>query len=342
MITRILDMATPRQGDQPPQFAASLATAEALLGTVPVVLPTLPEVLAEYYDLTRTRHLQKSRAQRHKWHLPRDRAVRNFVDVTSPVDAAGAPILKPVSEITRADALEFRRWWSARVEAGMKVESANKDFGHLNEIFGTWAELKDVALPNPFAKLRLDGKDVRNVPAFSPAWVTGRLLDPASLAGMNAEARDVFLIMLNTGLRPSEITDAPLADFETAAGVPFLRVAPNGRELKVAHTRRDVPLLGVSLDAARRIVARGGIARYAHKAGSWSAAVNKYLTQNGLRETPAHTAYSLRHYVENALLAAKVDDRVRADILGHKYHRPSYGDGGALEGRRAALALIAL
>lgn len=42
------------------------------------------------------------------------------------------------------------------------------------------------------------------------------------------------------------------------------------------------------------------------------------------------------------LLAAKVDDRVRADILGHKYDRSSYGDGGHLVGRREALALIAL
>lgn len=314
---------------------ASRDVSEAVLGAVPEVLPDINEVLGEYYDLTRTRHLKKSEAQRHKWKLPRERAVRNFVEVTGKGSV-------PVSEITRADALAFRRWWSERIERGMKVESANKDFGHLAEIFGTWAELTDTDLANPFTRLRLDGKDEREKPAFSREWVEARLLAPGALDGLNDEARDVFLITLNTGLRPSEITDAPLEDFEVTANVPFLRVAAHGRELKVAHTRRDIPLLGVALEAARRIVARGGINRYRHKAGAWSACVNKYLAGNDLKESPRHTAYSVRHYVENALLAARVDDRVRADILGHKYHRPSYGDGGALAGRAEALRLIAL
>jgi integrase len=70
--------------------------------------------------------------------------------------------------------------------------------------------------------------------------------------------------------------------------------------------------------------------------------VNKFLANNGLKETPDHTAYSLRHYVEDMLLSVGVDDRVRADILGHKYQRPVYGFGGGLPMRRDALAKIAL
>lgn len=336
LVARVLSLAGPGG-------LASPAATGAVLGSVPEVMPTLTEVLDEYCKLTKTRHVQKSEAQKHRWKLPRDRAIRNFLSVCATKrDADGNPAAMPVNEITRADALKFRDWWSGRVEGGMKIESANKDFGHLAEIFGTWADLTQTPLANPFAKLRLEGRDERDTPAFSRKWVKSRLLADGALAGLNDEARDVFLMMVNTGLRPSEITDAPLSDFDLTGPVPFLRVAPNGRELKVAHTRRDIPLLGVSLDAARRIVKRGGIGRYRHKAGSWSAAVNKYLTANGLKESPKHVAYSLRHYVENALLAAKVDDRVRADILGHKYERPNYGDGGGLAGRRDALKLIAL
>lgn len=149
-------------------------------------------------------------------------------------------------------------------------------------------------------------------------------------------------MMINTGLRPSEILSCPVDDFCLNADIPFLRVAANGRELKQRHTAREVPLLGVSLAAAQRIVARGGVTRYLHKANTWSSLVNKYLDNNGLKESPQHTAYSLRHYVEDALLEAGIDDRVRADILGHKYARPVYGSGGGLEMRRAALAKIAL
>lgn len=39
---------------------------------------------------------------------------------------------------------------------------------------------------------------------------------------------------------------------------------------------------------------------------------------------------------------AQIDDRIRAELMGHKYHRPDYGRGGSLETRRAALEKIAL
>lgn len=336
LVNRVLSLADGRSLTEP------AAVTKAILGAAPETLPTLSEILDDYYSLTRTRHLQKSDAQKHRWKLPRERAVRNFLKVTGRKNGQGEPVGVPVDEITRADALKFRKWWSARVEGGMKIESANKDFGHLSEIYGTWAELTETEISNPFAKLRLEGRDERSVPPFTRDWIANKILAPGAFSRLNDEARDVFLMMINTGLRPSEITDAPPEDFETSNNIPFFRVAAHGRELKVAHTSREIPLLGVSLEAARRIGHRGGIYRYRHKAGAWSAAVNKYLSNNHLKESPLHVAYSLRHYVENALLAAEVDDRVRADILGHKYNRPRYGDGGALEGRRLALEKIAL
>lgn len=127
------------------------------------------------------------------------------------------------------------------------------------------------------------------------------------------------LVLINSGQRPSEVLSCPFEDFCLDAPIPFIRVAPNGRELKQRHTAREIQLLGVSLAAAMRIAKRGGIHRYPHKATSWLNLVNKYLMVNNLRETPAHSVYSLRHYVEDALLAVGLDDRARADILGHKH-----------------------
>ncbi|MEL6915802.1 MAG: tyrosine-type recombinase/integrase [Pseudomonadota bacterium] len=248
----------------------------------------------------------------------------------------------PVDMITRGDAIQFRNWWSERVQAGLKIETANKDLMHLSQIVGTWIKFTEAGIDNPFAGLRLEGKDGGTTPPFSRWWIVEKLLGEGELDRLNEEARDVFLLMVNTGLRPSEITDAPLSDFVLNHSIPHLRVAANGRQLKVQHAARDIPLLGVSLEAAQRIAARGGVKRYAHKAGSWSALVNKYLANNALKETDKHVAYSLRHYVEDALLSAGVDDRIRADILGHKYKRPNYGIGGGLEGRRGALERIAL
>lgn len=334
VLERVKDVQKPRIEGKPIENPAVI---KAVLGAVPNVLPNLSGVLNEYFDLTKTRHLRKSEAQKHRWILSKRRAVENFLAATFPKNSP------PIDQITRADALRFRTWWSNRIEVdGLAAQTANKEFGHLAEIWGTWAELTGNDLPNPFSKLALDGEKRDQRPSFSRDWVKDRLLDPEAFTTLNPEARDILLIMINTGLRPSEISDAPLEDFCIQENIPHLKIAPNGRELKVAHTRRDIPLLGVSLEAARRIVARGGIQKYARKASGWSALVNKYLSNNGLKETPKHTAYSLRHYVEDALLAAGVDDRVRADILGHKYHRPIYGDGGGLLGRRNALEKIAL
>ncbi len=98
MLNRVLALAEGSR-QQPPQLTASLATAEALLGTVPETLPSIPEILAENYELTKTRHLKKSEAQRHNWKLPRERAVNNLVEVTSPKDGQGKPSAVPVDHI---------------------------------------------------------------------------------------------------------------------------------------------------------------------------------------------------------------------------------------------------
>ena len=60
------------------------------------------------------------------------------------------------------------------------------------------------------------------------------------------------------------------------------------------------------------------------------------------RETPKHTAYSLRHSFEDRMAEAAIDDRIRAELMGHKYARPDYGRGGSLETRQKAIERIAL
>ena len=310
------------------------------LGGVDVALPPLRIVFQEFVELTKTKRIRKSDRQRRLWFLPRERAVGNFETALPRCAQAG------IDKITREDALAFRAWWARRVEnAETRAETANKDFGHLSQIITEWAEVKGHHdFENPFARLRFDLSvdAVATRPPFSRDWVTNKLLAPGAFEGLNEEARDAFFVLINTGLRPSEVLSCPRDDFHIDSSIPFIRVAPHGRELKQRHTARDIPLLGVSLEAAKRIVSRGGITRYFDKANGWSSIVNKYLENNGLKETSSHTVYSLRHYVEDALLQEGVDDRVRADILGHKYKRPNYGSGGGLKMRWEALAKIAV
>ncbi|WP_167620075.1 tyrosine-type recombinase/integrase [Paracoccus ravus] len=316
---------------------ASLVEAGAILGAVEAPAVTLSGALAEMIQFAAVERLSgKSEAQVSRWRTTRDRAVANFVKVCGDL---------PMKEISRANAQAYREAWAARIKAGeVGPNSANKDIGTISDLFRTWAEYHALELPNPFAKLRFKGvkTKTKGVP-FSVQFIRDKLLRPGALARMNDEARDVLLIMVNTGARPSEIVGLTAEGFALGANVPHIDISKQaGRVLKTQTSPRQIPLLGVSLEAARRIVARGGIARYRDRADTWSAVVNKFLSENGLRETPEHSAYSLRHSFEDRLTEAGVDDRIRAELMGHKYERPDYGRGGSLELRRKALALIAL
>ncbi len=73
-----------------------------------------------------------------------------------------------------------------------------------------------------------------------------------------------------------------------------------------------------------------GFPRYRENSAGLSGTVNKFLTENDLRETDDHSFYSLRHNFEDRLLRAGVDERVRRDFLGHALGRERYGEGGGL------------
>nr|WP_125459070.1 tyrosine-type recombinase/integrase [Oceanicella actignis] len=317
-----------------PGHVAPREEAAAMLGLVDAPSFTMTEALAEFFKATPERVLGKSERKAALWRRTRERAVEYFVAAVGDKDMA---------EITREDAMAFRAWWQERcAKRGLDLDSANKSFSHIDDVFQTVSDLHNLGLKSPFSGLRFKVKNENKRPPFSIGWIRNRILAPGALDGLNEEARDVLLVMVNTGARPDEIVGALREEFRVGDAIPHLRIRPrDGHPLKNDQSARDVPLLGVSLDAARRIVARGGLKRYFMNANKWTAAAGKYMRENGLRESPAHVPYSLRHSFEDRLLAAGVDERLRIELMGHKYDRPKYGDP-PLDLRAAAIAKIAL
>jgi integrase len=282
-IDQLIERISAVTGPQP----GTKAMAEALLGTVPVALPNLEQIKKDYIQMTETDRSKKSPKQQKRWRYPRDRAVRNFTSVVGVVGESGKPEPPHLDQITRDDVLRFRDWWAKRVESGMDPESANKDSGHLAKIVREWLRLKKIELQNPFEDLRFKIRKNGNktvYPPFSRAHVRDVLLAPGALDGLNDEARDIFLLSFNTGIRPSETCGARPEHFVIDHNIPHLVIVEVDREVKVLHTEREITLLGVSLEAARRIRQRGGISRYADNADGWSALVGKYLRNNNLLE----------------------------------------------------------
>ncbi|MEY8879856.1 hypothetical protein AB9K37_00465, partial [Donghicola sp. XS_ASV15] len=125
---------------------------------------------------------------------------------------------------------------------------------------------------------------------FSDEWIKTRLLAPGALDGLNDQARAIFKIMMNTGLRLIEIASLTpeeiCLDDPKEGGLSYVQGLPIGRELKSRRAKRRVPLLGVSLDAMLGFPE--GFSNYRQNSATLSATLNKYLRENDLKETEDH------------------------------------------------------
>lgn len=306
------------------------AVSTALLGGAATPSMTVSEALEEFWVLRRDKIQKKSTDQIRRWRNPRIKAVRNFIGVIGD---------KRLDEITRADFLAFRSWWIDRLEAnGLSANSPNKDFTHLISVLNDVIQLKSLGIELDAKGLNLKEGEQKDRPQFSVEWIRGRLLAPGALDDLNDEARGIFLGMINTGARPSELANLRPERIIIDHAFPHIDIRPDGRELKSVNAKRLVPLVGASLEAFRKFPQ--GFPRYQDNPGL-SDDVNQFLTKNDLRETSDHTMYSLRHSFEERLRRAKVDDRLRAVLFGHPYHRESYGRP-SLEELTEAVQAIAL
>jgi integrase len=305
--------------------------ASALLGGVEQPAITVSRALELFWTLARDRTLGKSEDQLRRWKNPRIKAVRNFLHVVGD---------KAISEITPDDVLEFRQWWIDRIEAeGLTANSANKDFTHLADMLKTVNRMKRLGLVLPFTDVALKEGEKRTRPPFSVDWIRTRLMAPGALDGLNTQARCLVLGMINTGYRPSESAGLLPEHIRLDTDIPHISIEPAGRQLKNTTSKRVIPLAGVSLEAFR--ACPDGFPAYRGK-DKISATVNKYLRENGLLETPAHSLYGLRHSFEDRMIAAHVDERVRRDLFGHAYNRERYGKGADLKHLHKVVSSVAL
>ena len=294
--------------------------AAAFLGAVAEPSITVSRALTLYWSLAKAKSLGKSPAQIRKWESPIKQAIRDFIEVVGD---------KPISEITRDDVRAFRDWWLERVEIeDLHPSTANKNMDHFGKVLKLVNEEKRLGLLLPLGKLRLEEGEKNTRPPFSVGWIKGRLLAPGALDGLDPEARAILLVMVNTGARPSEVAALRSSTIRLEDDAPHISIQPDARRLKTKHARRVIPLTGVSLDALKGFP--DGFPRYRSYQGL-SKVVSDYLTAHSLRETPAHSLYSLRHSFEDRMLKAGIDERIRRDVMGHRLGRERYGDGASLE-----------
>ncbi|MEM6635535.1 MAG: DUF6538 domain-containing protein [Pseudomonadota bacterium] len=314
------------------EAASDHREAVATLGAAPAPLITISKALDAYFKFVRDETLGKSRDQLRRWRNPRKKAVKNFIHLCGD---------KPIIEITRDDMLDFREWWLEKIiEEELTPNSGNKDLGHLGQVLQVVNDKKGLGidLGSVLGKLKFKEGEQKTRPPFSSKWIEERILAPGALDGLNNEARCIVLAMVNTGARPSELTTLNESTICLDADVPHIKIRPDGRQVKSPNAKRDIPLVGVSLEAMRECPR--GFPRYFDKPGV-SGTINNFLSDNDLRETPEHSLYSLRHSFEDRLLRANVDYRIRKDLMGQRMNGERYGVGAMLDQEAELIAEIA-
>lgn len=303
----------------------------AVLGGEPRPDMRVSDLVKEFEALSRGALGLMSADQIRKWRNPKKRAMDNLIEVVTD---------KRLADVTRSDAIQFRKWWQTRIEAEeLDIATANKDFGHIAKMFDAVNMAHDMGLKPVFSRMRIEGAVAKQRAAFDASFVQEHILKEGALDDLNEDARDILRLVADTGLRLSEACNLTGETIFLDAPVPFVRVQADGRKMKTAHSGRDIPLVGVALDAMLRHAK--GFSRYRDRAASLSALVNKALRHRKLLPTTKHSLYSLRHTFEDRLTAIEAPDKLIAALMGHKFYRPKYGAGPSLEQKREWMAKIA-
>ena len=281
---------------------------------------------------------KKSEKQCYSWQKTKTTSINYFIEVVGDV---------PMENITREMATSYRSWWIERMLPGyeqqtpVKANTANRHIGKMRRLYEdyfTYIGQEDRL--NPFRKMffKTTGEDAK-VPPFEDDWVRSKVLAPGIFDDLNDELRLMIYILIETGARTSEICNLRPEHIHLDADVPYIAIRPKGRELKTHTSRRDLPLVGVALEAMRQ--APNGFPRYRDKGELVSANLMKAFRQRDLFPTADHVIYSFRHAFEDRMLEVGVDYGMRCYLMGHKNNRPDYGKKGSLEYRRDLLLKFA-
>ena len=317
-------------------------TTKALLGGVARPKVRVSEALQIYFDeIALDEQMYKSPQQKASWRKVKTLAVTYFIE------QCGDLVME---EITREHALAYKAWWAEQVmpsdpdKEPLTGYTANRRIGGIRSLYREYFEhIGEEDRQNPFRKISFKVRQKTEVPAFPSDWVQQKVLQPGKLTGLKPELQLIVLMLIETGCRPSEIINLQPQDICIDADVPHIAIRSRShgdakREVKSVSSEREVPLVGVALEAARR--AGAAFAHYQDRNELFSANVMQGFRRRGLFPTPAHRIYSFRHAFEKRMQEANIDYGLRCLLMGHKTDRPAYGDGGSLAYRRDELMKI--
>jgi integrase len=261
---------------------------------------------------------------------------------------------KDILAITVADANKFTDWYTNHVRVSqIGTDGPRKHIDVIRKMIRSICErdrltYQDAWAQNPFP--RHDGQ--RN--AFSIAFVKDTILAPGALDGMKRADRDLLYVLADTGARLSEICNLrkPFIHVGPKDNIPHIRIRPVGRQLKSKNAARDVPLIGVALEAMRRNA--DGWPQYRDNASAASKEINRWIktllpadveiTDSDDENKEGTCLYGLRHAFKDRLRAIRAEDEMKVALMGHDVgvtgKTPDYGRGFSIEAKFEVMSQI--
>ena len=221
-------------------------------------------------------------------------------------------------EYKRLDANAFR---DSLLKRGLSGSSISRIFNSILSVTNFGASEYGISFVNPFSGVFYDRKagvlERPPVPKENLERIKAKCLE------IDDDLRWLVALLSDTGLRLAEGAGILTQDLHLDAEIPFLRLNDHPwRRLKTSGSARDVPLVGISLWAAKRIKNKQSKESFAFprynkgdltNANSASAALNKWLKPY----VPyGCTLHSLRHSIRDRLRAVECPSDVVDQIGG--------------------------
>ena len=220
-----------------------------------------------------------------------------------------------LSSLSASDAARFR---DHLIGKGMTAASVRRVFGTVKAITNLAIREYGLACPNVFANVFIPDDEKASIRLPIPD--DNLVAIQKECAELDDDVRWLVALITDTGMRLAEAAGLLVSDIKLDAAVPHVALRKHPwRSLKTKGSERDIPLVGMSLWAARRIFENQqdfAFPRYTDGSGcnanSASAAINKWLKP---RVPDGCVVHSFRHSLRDRLRRVECPSDI-ADAIG--------------------------
>ena len=214
---------------------------------------------------------------------------------------------RPLDEYSSSDAAAYRDYLLKR---GLTTNSIKRNFATIRSVINLAIQEHGLECRNAFSKVYLPDLDDAKKRKPIPTDIIKEI--QKECISIDDEARWLVALISDTGMRLSEAAGLSVGDIKLDCEIPHIDLKPHSwRGLKTRGSQRQIPLVGASLWAAKRVKETSTTSPYAFprytsakgtNANSASAAINKWLKP---RVPEGCVIHSFRHSLRDRLRAVQ-------------------------------------